>query len=166
MTFKKFTELSKYNALSMLLLFSFLPANSSVQDELGKLRSLYNFAAENKTKAKELLTIAESRSATNTLFKGYQGAAKILMANHASYPLQKWNLFKEGKKILESAISEDRRNIELRYLRLTIQTNVPDFLGYSGDIDQDKIFLKKEIDQLADKELKQIINNYFIFLVH
>lgn len=160
------TGISRYHALalSFVLMISFLPAESSVNDDLGKLRSLYNFASENKTKAKELLTIAESRSVTNTLYQGYLGAGKILMANHATYPLQKWNLFKEGKNILEAAISTDRTNVELRYLRLTIQTNVPEFLGYSSNIDQDKKFLKSEIEQIADKELKQIINNYFIHL--
>ena len=40
----------------------------------------------------------------------------------------------KGKNHLKKCIKADNENIEIRYLRFTIQTNVPAFLGYSNSI--------------------------------
>lgn len=84
----------------------------------------------------------------------------MMQAKHAFNPISKWNLFKDGKKILESAIASDPNNIELRYLRLTIQSNVPSFLGYSGKIETDKAFLLSKLNSITDKELHQMVTSY------
>lgn len=39
---------------------------------------------------------------------------------------------------MEKAIANDNLNVELRYLRLIIQLNVPSLLGYSDKIEIDK----------------------------
>jgi hypothetical protein len=64
--------------------------------------------------------------------------------------------------MLESAIQADNANIELRFLRYTIQTSVPSFLNYSGEKKADKLFLSKSIPDLKDQELKKIINAYLL----
>ena len=143
--------------LPLLLLF-FLLANS----DLSSLRNLYKEASKDKAKANKLLVIADKNSSNNSVFYGYKGAAKIIMAKYAFNPYTKWNLFNEGKDILESAIASDVNNIELRYLRLTIQMNAPNFLGYKSNIDSDKKFLKENINGLNDKELQSIIKNYLL----
>ena len=61
-----------------------------------------------------------------------------------------------------SAINTNPANIELRYLRLTIQTNVPTFLGYCNKISSDKLFLFKEIERLKDKRLKTLIVAFLV----
>lgn len=130
--------------------------------DLSTLRSLYNEASVDKVKAIKLLAIAEKNSTISSVFTGYLGAGKIIMAKHAFNPYTKWNLFNEGKDILESAIASDQNSLELKYLRLTIQMNVPSFLGYKNNIIQDKAFIKKNIAEVKDKELQTLIKKYLI----
>jgi hypothetical protein len=145
--------------MKLLLLLFFLPL---VNSDLSSLRSLYQEASKDEAKANKLLVIADKNSSNNSVFYGYKGAAKIIMAKYAFNPYTKWNLFNEGKDILESAIASDVNNVELTYLRLTIQMNAPNFLGYKSNIDSDKKFLKENINGLNDKELQSIIKNYLL----
>ena len=62
--------------------------------------------------------------------------------------------------MLEKAIEFDQKNVELRFLRYTIQTNVPSFLNYSEDKERDKLFLVQSLNSLKDQKLKNIISNY------
>jgi len=140
----------------LILLFFFSYANA----DLSNLRSLYEVATKEESKATQMLALAEKNSSVNFVFLGYKGAAKIILAKHAMSPYTKWNLFKEGKNILESSIKADANNSELRYLRLTIQMNVPSFLGYNNNVNDDKAFLKKNIKNIKDKELQALIEDY------
>lgn len=141
----------------LLLCFQLLP-----NADLSTLRSLYNEASIDKTKAKKLLEIAEKNSSISFVYFGYKGAAKIILAKHAFNPYTKWNLFNEGKDILESAIASDPNSLELKYLRFTIQMNVPSFLGYKNNINSDKEFLKEHNNGNKDKELQKLIKNYLL----
>ena len=60
---------------------------------------------------------------TDNLLTGYKGAITASMANYSKNKQEKINLFKEGKQLLEKAIVKDSNDVELRFLRMTIQTN-------------------------------------------
>ncbi len=46
-----------------------------------------------------------------------------------------------GTQILEEAIKEKPNTLELIFLRMTIQTHLPSFLGYTDNIESDKKFI-------------------------
>lgn len=81
----------------------------------------------------------------------YRGAANIVMAKYTSSPNQKLKHFVNGKKELEMGVQKMPNNVELRFLRFTIQQNTPSMLFYD-DQEEDLIFI---IDHLSDmKDLK------------
>ncbi len=96
----------------------------------------------------------------NPLFGGYRACAMMLMANYVFNPVTKFTKFTAGKNLLEKCIAADSENIELRFLRCTVQTNAPSFLGYDFCIEQDKLFLHQAILSMTDMELKQMIVSF------
>ena len=84
----------------------------------------------------------------------------MIMAKYYLNPYSKLSSFSEGKSFLESSIEKDTANVELRYLRLTIQNNAPSFLGYKSKVDDDRNFLTSSLSKLKDEELKTIISKY------
>jgi hypothetical protein len=92
------------------------------------------------------------------LLKGYVGAASIARARHASL-FDKRGYLKTGTEILEEAIKEKPNSTELLFLRLTIQINLPSFLGYNDNIDADKNFVLANYS-LAPPTLKTRISNF------
>jgi hypothetical protein len=137
------------------------------QPELSKIRSLFLTASNNKTSCelfkKECDKLASSLSTT---IQGYRACSKMMSAKYFINPLTKLTEFKQGKQQLEHCIQKDPNNIELIYIRYSIQTHVPSFLGYSSDLDQDKQKLKQASTNLTDLELKKNIIAYIAQNLH
>jgi len=99
-------------------------------------------------------------SNSNSELIAYKGMSDLMICYHSYNPYTKYKLFISGKKLLEQAIMKDPRNIELRFLRLTVQLNVPPFLGYSSNINEDKIAIFNGLKNLNDKDLFVRIYQY------
>lgn len=97
---------------------------------------------------------------TNNLLVGYHGAVLLGMARHDANVFKKMSFFNDGKDLLEKSIKVDPENIELRFLRLTIQTHMPAFLGYSESKESDKAFVISHLEQAPSEEFKKRVNGF------
>ena len=94
-----------------------------------------------------LYQIMESASyPNNTITKGYKGVCYTMYADHCFLPTSKWSYFNSGVDLIEEAISQNKQNVELRYIRLLIQLNAPGFLGYASNINEDLTLFYTKID--------------------
>ncbi len=125
-----------------------------------EVRNLYEIAAASKEANKKLINLLTPVTNEDALLTGYKGAAIMMEANHVFNPITKLSRFKRGKQLVENAIKMDGSNLELRYIRLTIQTNVPAFLGYAASISADKNYLIGHFSDLKDKDLRSRVLSY------
>ena len=130
-------------------------------EDVENIRMLFHKAQTSEKACLELIDRLEPyNESNNVLFMGYRASAVMLMAKHVFNPFSKLSNFKKGKEILERAIKSDLDNIELRFLRYTIQTNVPFFLNYNQYKEIDRLFLVNSLINLHDQKLKRIITSY------
>lgn len=127
---------------------------------LQQARSAFEKAAVNEQIGADFLT--KVTFPPNNVLLGYKGAVTMIMAKHAFSPLKKLEYFNQGRAILEQALKAEPNNIELRYLRFSIQCNSPSFLGYYEEKKSDKVILLQEISRIADIELKRKITQYLL----
>ncbi|MBC7616548.1 MAG: hypothetical protein H7202_10835 [Pedobacter sp.] len=127
-----------------------------------EVRNLYEVAANSKSANVKLINLLASVKIDNALLTGYKGAAIMMEANHVFNPITKFSRFKKGKQLIEYAIKLDLANVELRYIRLTIQTNVPSILGYSSAIEIDKKIIINHLELLKDKDLRKRMISYLL----
>ena len=97
---------------------------------------------------------------SNSELIAYKGMSDLMICYHSYNPYTKYKLFASGKHLLEQAIMKDPHNIELRFLRLTVQLNVPPFLGYSSNINEDKTAIFNGLKNVNDKDLFVRIYQY------
>jgi hypothetical protein len=128
---------------------------------LTETRQLYVKAATDESACRSLVKkLADQSTSKHTTLAGYKACAHMMMANYVYSPISKLSYFNEGKDLLEKCILADRNNIELRFLRFAVQSNVPSFLGYSNELSKDKKFLLSEIQNVTDLELKEMILSF------
>jgi hypothetical protein len=89
----------------------------------------------------------------------YEGALLAKKAGLAGKAKEKLNLFKAGKKKLESAISSDSKNTEWRFLRLIIQENAPKAVNYKNNIKDDSEHVRKNFQSLPEP-VKKVVLDY------
>lgn len=144
-------------ALIILSMFSIQTNITTLQ-----IREAYFKSAESKDEAVRLNrlldTIGENSSA---VILCYKGAAEMLKAKYAFNPFTKMSFFNKGKELIERSIARDTSCIESRFVRFTIQCNLPGFLGYNKNIRSDSTMIANGLPGLTDNDLKSRINNYF-----
>src|SRR5210317_1289656 len=128
----------------LLLLFAVLfPQNDCTN--MAEVRLVYGNIKTEKNLL-EFIELAEKSNCTEAL--PYLASAEMMKAEHAFAPWTKYRHFKRGKNQLESFIKNNPENIEARYIRFLIQTHVPFFLRYSGEIEEDKAMIRKHIEEV------------------
>lgn len=148
--------------LIYIFLFSFvqiLPAQNisieGLRKDYGKVRK------DSVSCAKVYAKVKKSSSQDNTI-NAYKGAIIASMANYSKVKEEKIGLFKEGKQLLEKAIASDNNNVELRFLRMTIQTNCPKALGYNKEIENDKKLILSKLSSIKDPGLKNMMSEFLL----
>lgn len=147
------------------LLFCFSNGLYSSISELEARHSLLA-AAKNDIKADEYYEKLKTVDPTKSpVLIGYKAMAEFMICHHSYNPYTKLSYFNKGKNTLEQIIEKNPDNVELRYLRYCIQTNVPSFLGYYSNKNEDKKvlidFLRNSANE-PDQDLVRIIKKYFL----
>lgn len=147
--------------LTLLLLitsqtYGKLPSQSEIRGAFQKA------AVEEKSCRNLLKILGDYNEKNNPLFGGYKACATMIMAKYVFNPFTKMSYFSKGKSLLEKCITVDKQNIELRYLRYTIQRKVPFFLQYRSSINEDKRMISDAVVNLKDAELKKMISEFLI----
>jgi hypothetical protein len=124
--------------------------------DLVRIREMCS-AAYQKDNPEEITNELNQSEYHSPIFKGYQSIILMLQAKISNSPLEKIKYFNKGKYLLESTIAADNENVELRYLRFCVQTNVPFYLFYNDDIEKDKKYIMENWNRIQDEDLKSRI---------
>jgi len=105
---------------------------------------------------RKLKKLLETTTEKDPLVTAYRGAAQTIEAIYVFWPLKKLDYLKEGLAVIASAISQEPNNLEIRYIRFSIVSNVPGFLGFGNLLVEDKpVILKGLLKQDYSSITKQ-----------
>ncbi len=131
--------------------------------EVKEIRIQYLKAVENSEITTKLDgDLATISSAKKPVLLAYRGAVLTLKAKFAKGRKDKKDFFKEGVSLIESAIKAEPSNIEIHYIRLSVQENSPKFLGYNKKTEEDKQLIINNLEAISSKELKTIIKEFVL----
>jgi hypothetical protein len=138
-------------------LFLLSPGVYAQQLQLDSIRANYSKAVNDKKLCQKMIANlgANSTSAVNL---AYLGAYQTIWAKHVINPLSKLQTFNKGKKNIEKAVSAQPDEIEIRFIRLSVQKNCPAFLGYNTHIDEDSKILSANSKNVKSPTLKKMID--------
>ncbi len=135
-------------------------------EDLLKMRSHFELMSKSEKNVDALFKLStESKEVSDQLKKAYRAAAEMSSAQYKLNPISKINTFSSGRKKLDDIILENPTNIEMRYIRFTIQDNAPSFLGYNKNLTSDKLFLIKNIKALKQSDIDLYSKIYAYLLV-
>lgn len=130
--------------------------------DLDVVRANYNKLVSDKELCEKMIADLDKAKNNSATHLAYLGALQTIWANHVFSPISKLGTFKEGKKNIEQAIKKEPDNVELRFIRLSVQKNAPSFLGYKSNINEDTEFIKENRHQIGSEILKKNIEMLLI----
>ncbi|MFN8166268.1 MAG: hypothetical protein U0X76_08895 [Bacteroidia bacterium] len=144
--------------ISLLLIL--LSANNSLNKP--EIRVRFQSACTNETQLLSLLAELESQKSPEPVISAYIGALKATKARFCSLPWKKYSHCKAGLIHLNQAVNCDPGNIEIRYLRMLIEFNIPKVADLSGDLENDKKTILLHFDTERDLNLKKTIASFLV----
>ena len=100
-------------------------------------------------------TLQQNEIKDDPVMMAYKGAALTTLANCKDTPFSKLSVFNKGKDLLETAIGMDAESVEARFLRYTVQTNIPGIYAI-GDVNT-----KSMLAHAASRMGEVAVNNMF-----
>lgn len=128
--------------------------------ELSEVRKQYTNAIDSKANAEKFYKLLEgvSKEDSKTLV-AYKGASIALQAKFSPKKEDKKKQFIEGTQLLDFALKNDSKNLEIRLIRLSIQENTPKIMKYKGNIAEDKQFIVSNFSK-QNNSLKEFVKLY------
>src|SRR5690554_2227654 len=143
----------------LLIAFCLISSFASSQN-LESIREQYPQAINDVALTTRLYDALSDVSETDAVLLAYKGAVATLKANFAKRVKDKKAYFTEGAQLIEAAVENDPQNIEIRYIRLSVQENAPKFLKYNDSIEDDKAFILTHLPSMKANSLKAEITSY------
>lgn len=110
--------------------------------DIQKIRIDFNGAITNQDKALILhAQLMQLKPASNTIEYAYLGATEALLAKHSFNPFSKLSYVNSALEKLNKAVDINSSNLEIRYMRFSVEANMPPYLGYSKHVSEDKQIL-------------------------
>jgi hypothetical protein len=149
----------KFLCLFLLpFLFAFSNMLISSTDMLA-LRKSYFEATENETLADSLATTLKNMPDKSPVFVAYWAACEGLRAKFVFSPYKKIQYINQAQKIFAGAVQLAPKNIEIRFLRFSMQHNIPAFLGQSKNLEEDLATIVENFDTDENLQIDQAMRS-------
>jgi len=123
-------------------------------------------AVENSKLTDSLFSRLDKFQDKTALITAYTGTLEALKAKHAWNPYNKIKYVSRSLKTMKKAIEMDSENMEIRFMRFSIEHFTPSFLGFSQELTEDREEIVKHYQQqnfgLADKTLIKNVAKFMI----
>lgn len=129
-------------ALHLLLLFFCSEASAQ---SLPQVRAAFVRALKSKQVTDSLYNSLNSTKDKSPVLEAYTGSANAMRALHAWNPYFKIKYAGDAEQCFSVAIKKDPHNIEIRFLRFSMEHYVPGFLGFSKNLQADKAELLTQL---------------------
>ncbi len=144
--------------VSILLLFllqasPLLAGNISIDE----IRKEYPLAMQDKAVCIKWFDAFNNQVNTlDPILQAYKGGIYMGMAKFAVIT-KKVSYVNKGKTLIEEAILNDKNNIEIRFIRFSIQVKLPQVLGYNKSTEEDKKFIISNIAMIKNDKFRNDI---------
>lgn len=141
-----------------MILFLLVVSTATVvhATDLEYLRKSYAKAVNDESLCESIITKLSGKFESH-VHSAYLGAYQTIWANHVFNPISKLSTFTKGRVAIDKAVSKDPNNVEIRFIRLSVQKNCPSFLDYNSNIAADKKFIKDHMSSITSEQLKKMV---------
>lgn len=143
----------------------FLKAEINPANEIAEIKKALIKAVESSKVTDSLYSKLQFKRGDNALMTACLGTVEALKAKHAWNPYHKMKYVAMANNTMQEAVEASSQNMEIRFMRFSIQHYTPAFLGYSKNLDEDR---KAIVNHYRNKNVgndKILIKNIAKFII-
>lgn len=150
--------------LSFVCILSlFFQLNSYSQNtELKSLRDDYVRALKDVEVVEEVYNRFMQVEEPSAKILAYRGALEAIMTKTTWNFFKKLDYLKKSEKSFAKAVEKAPESVEVRFMRMAVQYEIPSYLGFSGDIPSDRDFIVENFHRFNPQGLDDFTLNRII----
>lgn len=126
------------------------------------IRKQFHDAVMSPDQTKEFRKFLNESELSTPTVNAYRAVSEAMMARIVWNPLSKFKQVLKYADMMEEAVKSDIDNIEIRFLRLSIEYNIPKFLGMSKNMDEDTNMIVRNLSNVQDMNLDPSYGRYIL----
>ncbi len=153
----------------MKLIFFFISVTIFISVDgqpLQEARSSFHQAVLNPESSRDFHKTMESSLHNSATLMAYQAVSEALIAQVVWNPFSKLSQVMKYDKIMQDAVMQDDENIEIRFLRLAIEVNLPAFLGMSEHVKEDRDMIVQNMSKVGSMSLEKSYGQYIFYFLN
>jgi hypothetical protein len=135
---------------------------------MDQIREDYIASINDSGKADKLCNQLEDIKNPSAVIMAYLGSVQAIKAKHAWNPVSKMSYLSKGFETINKAVAKDPNQLEVRFLRFSLQYYVPSFLGYNKSLMDDKNKILSILKNTHNSKLDvngEILKNMVNFMI-
>lgn len=150
----------------LLLVFVFTFSTIASGQTILEVRSSFHQAVMEPETSRDFHELMESPQENSATIVAYQAVSEALLAQVVWNPFSKLSQVMKYDKLMEKAVLEDEENIEIRFLRLAIEVNLPSFLGMSEHIKEDRDMIVNNMSKVSTMKVEKGYGQYIFYFLN
>lgn len=130
--------------ISVMLSLAFTKATP-----LESARGLFPKLDQGKNYVDSLINIS-SKHTSNPVMLAYHGAAQTARASYLYNPYSQYTTAKKGLETMNKSVSKASSNLEVRFVRYSVELNIPAIMPFTDHTKEDKKFILTNLDKNHD----------------
>lgn len=131
-----------------------------------EIRQVFHQAVLDPKQSEKFHEYLEDVNQSDATIKAYKAVSEAMLAQVMWNPFMKLSQVKKYNSLMQMAVDQDEDNIEIRFLRLAIEFNLPRFLGYSVHLDEDLDAIINNISSVSMIHYDPSFSRYILYFLN
>ncbi len=150
---------------SAITIFFLLLATFIAAQPLNDVRSKFHSAVLNPDDTESFYNFMGKIENPSTTVQAYQAVSEALLAQVVWNPFKKLSQVMKYEKLMSALIEKDPKNVEIRFLRLAIEYNLPSFLGMSKHLEEDVDQIVMNLSSVSQIQINPMFGKYIFYFL-
>lgn len=151
---------------SLVFIICFLVSLQAISQSLVEARESFHQAVLDPDQSRAFHNFFKNTTPNTPTLKAYKATSEAMLARVVWNPFTKLSQVMKYSELMETAVLEDQENIEIRFLRLSIEYNLPKFLGMSKNMTVDRDTIVSNLSTVNSMDLDPSFCRYIIYFLN
>ena len=133
---------------------------------MADIRKSFHEAVLDPEKSEDFHQYLADFTISDPTFKAYQAVSEAMLAQVVWNPFTKLSQVRKYERLMKVAVESDAENIEIRFLSLAIEYNLPRFLGMSKHLVEDRDVIVNNISSIQSMKLDRSFSRYILYFLN
>jgi len=152
-------------ALLSSLLFALAVLGFSQETELERIRKAFHRAVIDENESEYFHEMFADVEETSPTIAAYEAVSEALLARVHWNPFSKLAQVSRYQKAIAEAVESAPDNVEIRFLRLAIEYNLPPFLGMSDHVQEDLQAILDNMSSVSSLNVDPAYGRYIFYFI-